>query len=133
MTVVTDSAIIARPRILIVEDDAGVRRSMQLLLQAQGFDVRAYAAGPPLLADAAARTPDCFIADYRLDGEDGIMVLAALRRSGWNGPAILISAFKSEDLSRHALEAGFTTVFEKPLREHALVDAVSRLVRPQEG
>ena len=105
---------------------------MQLLLQAQGFDVRAYAAGPPLLADATARAPDCFIADYRLDGEDGISVLGALRETGWDGPAILISAFASDELSQHALEAGFTTVFEKPLREHALVDAVARLVRPAE-
>src|SRR4051794_17987563 len=48
-----------RPRVLIVENDAGVRRSMLLLLQARGFDVRAYPAGQPLLADVALQRPDC--------------------------------------------------------------------------
>src|SRR3546814_15865794 len=43
-----------RPRLLLLEDDAGVRRSLQLLLRARGFDVRAYAAGAALLADPAA-------------------------------------------------------------------------------
>lgn len=118
-----------RPRVLIVEDDAGVRRSMQLLLQARGFDVRAFAAGPHLLADAALCSPDCLIADFRLHDGDGIAVLVALRSTGWTGPAILVSAFASRDLERDAHAAGFSTVFEKPLREHALIEAVTLLVR----
>ncbi len=129
MDFVTSSAGTGRPRILIIDDDAGVRRSMLLLLQAQGFDVRAYATAGPLLADAKEQRPDCLVADYRLDGEDGIALLEALRGTGWRGPAILISAYASGDLSRRATEAGFSTLFEKPLREHALVDAVSRLAR----
>jgi len=122
-----------RPRVLIVENDPGVRRSMQLLLQGQGLDVKAYAASEPLLADAALRPPDCFVADYLLDGPDGIAVLKALRHQGWEGPAILVSAFASEELSTQALDAGFTQVFEKPLRERALVDTVSRLARRRGG
>ena len=56
-----------RPRVLIVENDPAVRRSMQLLLQGQGLDVKAYASGEQLLAEAAREPPDCFIADYLLD------------------------------------------------------------------
>ena len=118
-----------RSRVLIVENDPAVRRSMQLLLQGQGFDVKAYASGEHLLAEAAREAPDCFIADYLLDGADGIEVLHALRKQGWSGPAILVSAFASQDLSARASAAGFTQVFEKPLRERALVEAVSRLTR----
>jgi FixJ family two-component response regulator len=106
---------------------------MQLLLQGQGLDVRAYANGMPLLADPASNDAACFIADYRLDGEDGIAVLQALRGRGWNGPAILVTAFSSYSLTQRAIEAGFTSVFEKPLREHTLVDTVLRLVRQPDG
>jgi len=106
---------------------------MQLLLQGQGLDVRAYATGMPLLVDTASKDAACFIADYRLDGEDGIAVLKALRDRGWNGPAILVTAFSSKALVRQAIEAGFTSVFEKPLREHALVDTVLRLVHQPDG
>ena len=116
-----------RPRLLLVEDDAGVRRSLQLLFRARGFDVRAYAAGAALLADPTVCNACCFIADYRLDETDGIDVLCRLRESGWSGPAVLITAFPSADLTERALAHGFSQVLEKPFREHVLGEAVARL------
>ena len=117
----------ARPKILLLEDDSGVRRSLQLLLQAQGFDVRAYAAGAPLLSDESADEAVCLIADYRMEDLDGIAVLLRLRAKNWAGPAILITAFSSQDLRERAISAGYAVVLEKPLRQHALVETVSRL------
>lgn len=121
------SSPVVRPHVLVVEDDAGARRSLLLLLNGRGFDVAAYSTVPQALAAAAARPPDCLVADYRLYGEDGVDLLARLRGGGWGGPAILISAFASPELSRRARAAGFAMIFDKPLREHALVDAVRRL------
>ncbi|WP_321163640.1 MULTISPECIES: response regulator transcription factor [unclassified Sphingomonas] len=117
-------------RLLLVEDDPGVRRSLQLLLQANGFDVRAYASGAALLADQTALDASCLIADYRMSDFDGVDTLTALRAKGWAGPAILITAFPSSDLCASAKDAGFEEIFEKPLRRHVLVKAVERLVRP---
>ena len=122
-----------RPRLLLVEDDAGVRRSLQLLFRARGFDVRAYAAGAALLADPTARDACCFIADYRLDETDGIDVLCRLRESGWSGPAVLITAFPSPDLTERALAHGFSQVLEKPFREHVLGETVARLTSAGEA
>lgn len=116
-----------RPYLLLLEDDAAVRRSLQLLLRARGFDVRAYATGTALLADPLARDACCFVADYRLAEIDGIEVLSRLRESGWSGPAVLITAFPSADVSERALAHGFSQVLEKPFREHALGDALARL------
>lgn len=116
-----------RSRLLLVEDDAGVRRSLQLLFRARGFDVRAYASGSALLADPLSRHACCFVADYRLEEIDGIEVLSRLRKSGWAGPAVLITAFPSAALSERALAHGFSQVLEKPFRENALGDAVARL------
>src|SRR3546814_5720005 len=70
-----------RPRLLLLEDDAGVRRSLQLLFRARGFDVRAYAAGAALLADPAACDACCFIADYR--SEEHTSELQSLMRSSY--------------------------------------------------
>ena len=123
------SAAGKRPEILIVEDDPAVRRSMQLLLNGQGFDVRAYASGGSLLADIATSRAVCLIADYRLDEGNGIAVLTALRQSGWTLPAILVTAFNSAQLQQDAREAGFAEVLEKPFKEHALVHAVNRAAR----
>ena len=56
-------------------------------------------------------------------------MLGSLRAQGWEGPAILLSAYPSPQLGARAHDAGFALVLEKPLREHMLVDAVTRLTR----
>lgn len=119
--------------VMLVEDDPAVRRSLQLLLHARGFDVRSHATGPTLLADPMARTAACFIADYRMEDLDGIEVLSRLRESGWNGPAVLITAYPSTDLMARATTAGFDAVMDKPFREYHLVDTLLRLVRAREA
>lgn len=117
-----------RPRLLLVEDDHGVRRSLQLLLQAQGFEVSSYSAGPALLDDPQALDAACFIADFKMGQLDGVEVLARLHERGWNGPAVLITGFPSAELEARAQAEGFDILLEKPFREHVLVDTVARLV-----
>lgn len=118
-----------RPKIVLLEDDHGVRRSMQMLLQGRGFAVKAYGSAATLLAEPHPADLECLVADYRLGSWDGISVLEALRASGWGGPAVLITAFGSEGLRARALAAGYSEVFEKPLKDHVLVAALQRLAR----
>jgi FixJ family two-component response regulator len=113
--------------LLLVEDDAGVRRSLQLLLQAKGFDVRAYATGAALLADPSADGASLFVADYSMDDLDGIEVLSRLRARGWAKPAVLITAFSSPALDARARANGFDKVLEKPFRDQVLIDTVTKL------
>jgi len=122
-----------KTRILLVEDDAAVRRSLQLLLQANGFDVRAYANGATLLAEATAIEAACLVADYRISDCDGFDILVRLRELGWHGPAVLITGFPSAGVTSAARGAGFDAVFEKPLRQHALVKTVQSLVQASGG
>ncbi|MES2496429.1 MAG: response regulator [Pseudomonadota bacterium] len=117
-----------KPRVLLVEDDPAVRRSLQLLMQANGFEVRAYASGGTLLADETSLQAAGLVADYRMSECDGIDTLLQLRAKGWDCPAILITGFPSAGVANCARSAGFDTVFEKPLRQHALVKELERLV-----
>lgn len=121
-----------RPRLLLVEDDDGVRRSLQLLLRGRGFDVRAYSAGAALLADPLADGAGCFVADFHMEDLDGVEVLTRLRSRGWSGPAVLITAYPSEQLKERALAEGFSEVLEKPFREQVLGDTIVRLVNDRE-
>ena len=117
-----------RPIILLVEDEPAVRRSLQLVLQGNGFAVRSYASGAALLQDPSARTASGLIADYRLQGSDGLLILRALRLAGFDGRAILITAYGSSELTMQALAAGFSDVLEKPLAPRALSAAVADLI-----
>jgi len=114
------------PRVvLLIEDDEAVRRSLQLLLHWRGYDVRSFASASPVLDDEGVGEIDVLVTDYRLPDGDGIGVLRALRRSGWRGKAILITAFPSTTLTESAQATGFDAVLEKPLRQHELVGALT--------
>lgn len=117
-----------RPKIVIVEDDHPVRRSTQLLLQAQGFNVKAFSTGVAALADETALNACCLIADYLLEDMDGIGLLRALRARGWMEPAILITGHWTPELVVEAKAAGFSEVLEKPVKPRALVQIIARLV-----
>ena len=114
-----------RRRAVLVEDDEAVRRSLQLVLHARGYDVRSFASAAPLLDGFQADGIDLLVTDYRLQDGDGLGVLRALRRGGWQGRAVLITAFPSATLVDSALACGFDAVLEKPLRPNELIGALT--------
>lgn len=114
-----------RPRILLVEDDSAVRRSIQLILQARGYDVRAFASGALALADPSAIEAACLVTDYRMAGMSGLDLLRGLRAVGWRRPAILITAHRS-DYIEDSEGALFDEILEKPLLDRRLCACVDR-------
>ena len=115
-----------RGRLILVEDDEAVRRSLQLLLSWQGFEVRSYASAAAAISHVAEhKGSDVLVTDYRLPDGDGIGLIRSLRRDGWRGRAILITGFPTPTLIDCALASGFDAVLEKPLRQHELVGALA--------
>lgn len=114
-----------RYRAILVEDDDGVRRSLQLLLHGRGYDVLAYPAAAPMLSDERAREAHVLVADYVLPDRNGIELLGDLQRRGWAGRSVLITAFSSAELAHAARTIGYDVVLEKPLRQQALLAALA--------
>jgi DNA-binding NtrC family response regulator len=114
-----------RPLVLLVEDEDGVRRSLHLFLTGRGYRVRAFSAVAPAIADAGSYEATLLIADYRLPDGDGLTLLAGLRQRGWQGRAILVTAYLSEQLARTAATAGYATIIEKPLRHEELLGSLA--------
>lgn len=126
----TESSVPAagqRPKLLLVEDDDAVRRSLQLLLIGSGYDVRSFASDEAALADPISLAAQYLVADFMLADSDGLALLRTLRSRGWTGHAILVTAFPSADLARSAKAAGYAMVMEKPLRQQALLVALDRI------
>ena len=109
------------PRVLLLENDAGVRRSLHMLLRTHGFDVRSHASVESMLADPSLGEAQFLVSDYRLDRATGIEALRALRAAGWKRRAVLITASPVIDLAETARAAGFDALLEKPFEPHALI------------
>jgi len=117
-----------RTRILLVDDDSAVRRGLQLLLTAQGFDVRAYPNTAGLCADREALASDCLIADLIMPDIDGLALLRALHQAGWKGLAILISGHLTDELEERARSTGYDVILRKPVAETALLRSLGELL-----
>lgn len=118
---------VKRYKVLVTDDEAGIRRSLQLLLHAKGYEPQSYSSASALLADRGALTADCMIADYNMPDLDGLSLLGAIRAKGWNGPAILITAYCDEDLKLRAQACGYAEVIPKPFIRGPILDALHRL------
>lgn len=115
--------------ILISDDENAVRRSMQLMLCACGYSVRSYASGNALIADPQALSADCLVVDYRMPDVDGFSVLQELRAKGWEGKALMVTAYCDHALETRARTAGFEEVVAKPFVARAIIDAVARFAK----
>lgn len=122
-----------RPRILLVEDDPAVRRSLQLLLQSQGYDVRAYPSAVGLANNPEALNSSCLVTDLMMPDLDALGLLSALRASGWAGGAILVSGHLTNEWRELAREQGFDAALAKPIPDAVLTQWVARLVGRMNG
>jgi FixJ family two-component response regulator len=115
----------------LVEDDASVRRALQLLLSANGFEVRSYSGSVGLEQDPEALASACLLADLVLPDRNAIDLLTSLRAKGWNGVAVLVSGQLTPELTAQAYEAGYDAVFPKPLQDAVLVREIGWLLAAQ--
>lgn len=114
------------PRILLVDDDPGIRASLKFSLELEGYIVEAFQSGEALADLPYFPDASCLVLEYRLPGMDGLTLLALLRRKGVTRPALLITGLVSRAVRMRAAEAG-VMVIEKPLLCNALSAAIRTL------
>lgn len=101
------------PRILLIEDDASIRRFVRLALEDEGWQVFESETAKRGLIDAASRQPDAVVLDLGLPDADGKTVIAELR--GWSQlPILVLSAREREEEKVAALDAGADDYLTKP-------------------
>jgi len=118
-------------RILVVDDDAGLRELLQEYLSAQGYQVIAVADGKGMDAYLADKQADLVILDLMLLGEDGLSLARRLRTKG-DLPIIMLSA-RGEDVDRIiGLEVGADDYLAKPFNPRELLARIRALLRRNE-
>ena len=100
-------------KILVIEDEAPLRRALRIFLEAHDYVVVLAASGREGLDLAAREHPDVVILDLGLPDMDGVSVAAALR--GWSTvPIVVLSARDAEPVKVAALDAGADDYVTKP-------------------
>jgi len=114
-----------RPTVFIVDDDAGVRDSLAMLLELKGFHTRTFAAAAAFLAEYRPEWPGCLVLDLRMPGMSGLELQADLARRGSRLPVIIVTAHGDVATTRSALKGGAVDFIEKPIDDEALVAAIA--------
>jgi two-component system OmpR family response regulator len=148
MTILTDtlpgvSAAPAEPaptpsRIIVVDDDPGIRDVVTEFLSRHGFDVESAADAAGLARALATKAADLVVLDVMLPGEDGLQICRRL--SGSDGPAVIMLSAMGEETDRIVgLELGADDYLPKPCNPRELLARIRAVLRrrgeprPQDG
>jgi two-component system response regulator AtoC len=103
-------------RILIVDDEATIRSSLQESLAADGYDVETAESGEEALARCHNNTYDLVITDLKLPGVSGLEIMQALRNQGNDTPVIMMTAYGDVDTAIGAMKLGAYDYVKKPFK-----------------
>ncbi len=131
---VADEEAVAR--ILVVDDDAGIRTLVSEYLIEHGYEVEVAADARAMAAIVDRRSPDLIVLDVMLPGEDGLAICKRIARAG--GPSIIMLSALGEEADRViGLELGADDYLSKPCNPRELLARVRAVLRrrgePREG
>jgi DNA-binding NtrC family response regulator len=114
--------MMAQPTVVIVVDDnAGLLKSVARLLAHHGIDSRTFASAEALLESDSVQTATCLLLDIHLGGISGIELQRRLAASGSKWPVIFMTANDNEAMRNEAMDAGCIAYLRKPFEGHECI------------
>jgi two-component system nitrogen regulation response regulator NtrX len=102
-------------RILVIDDEPGIRQALGQLLEYEGYDVRTAASGPLGIAEYEKFRPQLVFCDVKMAGIDGIEVLKRLHQLDGDATVVMISGHATIQTAVEATHLGAYDILEKPL------------------
>ena len=116
----------AVPTVFVVDDDAGVRKSLQLLIETDKLPVETYSSAVEFLEACTPERPGCLVLDLRMPGMSGLELQERLAANGCRLPIIFITAHGDVSTATRALRAGALHFLEKPFSSQELLDTIHK-------
>jgi FixJ family two-component response regulator len=107
-----------RTVVVVVDDNAGILKSVSRLLACHGIESRTFASAEALLESDSVQTATCLLLDIHLGGISGIELLRRLAASGSKWPVIFMTANDDEPTRNEAMDAGCIAYFAS--RSHSM-------------
>jgi two-component system response regulator TtrR len=110
--------------IYVVDDDASVRKAMEMLLISAGMEVLTFESAETFLENEFREENACLIADIKMKGLSGLELQQKLAEKGIKIPVIFLTAFDSKESREQAKKGGAISFFRKPVDDQALLDSI---------
>jgi len=115
--------------VFIVDDDRGVRESIQDLVESVGLRSESFATGREFLSRKRAEGPCCLILDVRLPDMSGLDFQRQLAEAGVQIPIIFITGHGDIPMTVKAMKLGAVEFLTKPFRDQDLLDAIQQALQ----
>src|SRR5579885_1971189 len=112
------------PAIVVIDDDASVRKALHNLFKSVGFEVELFASPQEFLQCKRPDRPGCIVLDVRFPGRSGLDMQRDLAQAEAQLPIIFITGYGDIPMSVRAMKAGAVEFLTKPFRDQDLLDAV---------
>jgi FixJ family two-component response regulator len=114
----------ARPVVFVVDDDASVRKSLELLLDSAGWQPEVFASALEFLSSPRVAAPSCLVLDVTLPDLNGLELQKRVAVDRIDMPIIFISGHGDVPMTVQAMKAGAVEFLTKPLRGDVLLSAI---------
>jgi FixJ family two-component response regulator len=127
------------PTVFIIDDDAGVRASIQGLLKSARLRCASFGTAEEFLRSKPLDGPSCLVLDVSLPGVNGLDLQRELADAGVGIPIVFITGHGDIPMSVKAMKSGAVEFLTKPFRDKDLLDAIhqalerDRVTRQQQG
>lgn len=120
-----------KTRVLVVEDEADIRRILKDLLESQGFHVVDLASGHAILHQIELHRPDVLLVDQMMPGITGSEIIAHVRKDERHGglPIIMVTGLSGEEDKVRVLNLGADDYVTKPFLPRELAARINALIR----
>ena len=115
-----------QPVVYIVDDDSGVRESLEALARSVGYRVEKFATAKEFLLGKRQDAPSCLVLDVRLPGLSGLDLQHELKQADVDIPIVFITGHGDIPMTVRAMKAGAVEFLTKPFREQDLLDALQQ-------
>ena len=122
----------ARVKILVVDDELGLRHTLTLILQAEGHEVRAASDGASAFELLAAAPADLILCDVRMAGMDGLAFLDRHKAERGTALVIMMSAYGDDEAALEAMRRGAYDFIAKPFRADQVLLVVGKAIEREQ-
>lgn len=118
-----------KPKIMVVDDDPGMRLTLEGIIEDEGFDVVGAEDGLRAIALAKTAHFDLIFMDIKMPGINGVETYREIKRTSPGSVVVMMTGFSVDDLIQDALEEGAYAVLYKPFEMEEIIDVMDKVLK----